>query len=397
MENEPPYTDVAQTQEQSKTPIRMILAIFSALFGIGMASQNFAPILIGALQQRWGLSVATAGLVQSSELLAIALASLGLASVVTTTSPRTFALIGCVVAGSSYLLTCIVHGVLGLVLLRVTAGIGAAMCICAANFVLAQQREPDRLYAIGVALASIAYFVFYPPIVYAASQTQGWGAYATEGAWVLALMPFVALLPRKVHVDTPGPDTAVRGRLSPKLLFFTLPILLYGIFSTGSWSFSGTIATALGIGPVSYGYALSAGTALGILSASVASALGTKYGRTRPVACGLFIGAIAALAFFTTRVPSVFFISFLATQTLYNFNLPFMLGQCSAMDSSGRLATAAMSALMIASATAPALAGWAIERVGTPFLGWSTVIAYALSFLIFYLSEIRSSRRQEYS
>ena len=74
------------------------------------------------------------------------------------------------------------------------------MCICAANNVLAAQREPDRLYAIGAALASSAYFVWFPLMLYASNRTQGWGAYAAEGVWVAALAPFVALLPRKGRI-----------------------------------------------------------------------------------------------------------------------------------------------------------------------------------------------------
>ena len=100
------------------------------------------------------------------------------------------------------------------------------------------------------------------------------------------------------------------------------------------------------------------------------------------------------MAFFTAREPTTYFISFLTAQALYNFNLPFMLGQCSALDSSGRLATAASSALLFASATAPALFGWSIERAGIPFLGWASVIAFAFTFLIFYLSVLYSSRHR---
>jgi DHA1 family inner membrane transport protein len=391
-----PSTDVAQAKTRSSTPVRTIIAIFSALFGTGWASLNFSPVLISTLQQGRGLSATAAGTIQSIELVATALVAIWLAPVVTRSSPRNFALIGCLVAGGSHLLASAAHELPSLIMLRLTAGIGAAMCICAANNVLAAQREPDRLYAIGAALANGAYFVWFPLMIYVSNRTQGWGAYAAEGAWVAALTPLVALLPRKVQVETRRPDTEIRSRLSLKLLFFTLPILLYGVFSMGLWAFAGVVATSAGVGPESFGYALSVGTALSLLSSWAASSLGTKRGRILPLSWGLSIASVAALAFFIGREPAIFFISFLTSQALYSFNLPFMLGQCSAMDTSGRLATAASSALLVASATAPALFGWLIERAGTALLGWASVIAYAFAFLIFYMSVIYSSRGQQH-
>ena len=387
--------DVAQTRLLSSTPVRTILAIFSALFGVGWASLNFSPVLISTLQQGRGLSVTAAGTIQSIELVATALAASWLAPVVTRSSPRNFALIGCLLAGISHVLASTTHALPSLIMLRLTAGIGAAMCICAANNVLAAQREPDRLYAIGAAIGSGAYFVWFPLMLYVSNQTQGWGAYAAEGVWVAALTPLVALLPRKVQVETRGPDTGIRSRLPLELLVFTLPILLYGAFSIGLWAFAGVVATSAGVGSESFGYSLSVGTALSVLSAWAASALGTKHGRILPMSWGLSIASVATVAFFMAREPTTYFISFLTAQALYTFNLPFMLGQCSAMDTSGRLATAASSALLVASAMAPALFGCLIERAGIPFLGWASVIAYAFAFLIFYMSVIYSSRHRE--
>ena len=390
-----PSTDMAETPLRSSTPVRTILGTFSALFGVGMASQNFSPVLISTLQQGRGLSATAAGTIQSIELVATALLALWLASVATRSSPRNFALIGCVVAAVSHVLASAVHGLPSLIMLRLTAGMGTAMCICAANNVLAAQREPDRLYAIGAALASAAYFLWFPLMLYVSNRTQGWGAYAAEGIWVAALTPLVALLPRKMQVTTRGPDTEIRSRLSPKLLFFALPILLYGVVSMGFWAFAGVVATSAGVGPESFGYSLSAGTGLCVLSAWAASALGAKRGRVLPLALGLSVASGATLIFFTTREPTLYFISFLTAQALYTFNLPYLLGQCSAMDSSGRLATAASSALLFASATAPALFGWVIEGAGIPFLGWLNVIATACAFLIFYMSVIYSSRHRQ--
>lgn len=51
-----PSSDVIQTQVRSSASVRTILAIFSALFGVGWASLNFAPVLIETLQQGRGLS-----------------------------------------------------------------------------------------------------------------------------------------------------------------------------------------------------------------------------------------------------------------------------------------------------------------------------------------------------
>jgi hypothetical protein len=47
---------VIQTQVRSSASVRTILAIFSALFGVGWTSLNFAPVVIETLQQGRGLS-----------------------------------------------------------------------------------------------------------------------------------------------------------------------------------------------------------------------------------------------------------------------------------------------------------------------------------------------------
>lgn len=368
--------------------IGMTLAIAATLQAIGFGSQNLSPVLIEALRQGRGLPEGTAGLVQTVELVMTALAAFALASYATKTSPRRLALFGTVVAAAAHILSSFAESLPLLLFLRTLAGFGAAMCVCAGNVVLAAQREPDRVYAVGLAFSSLAGIAVLPLLVYVGSLTAGWGVYAADGVWVLLLVPLIALLPGRLSGTGAGGEDKAPGRLSGRMALPLAAIALFTTFSVGLWAFSGVVAERAHVTTEVFGITLAVGTALCVGGAWLASIIGTRFGRLQPLFLGLIINTIAGVVFFSATTPMVFAVSFVVVQTVYAFVVPFLFGFCSAVDRSGKLATAGSSAMLVSSAVAPAVIGWLIQSAGLYTLIVAMVVGYLLAGLAIYLSTI---------
>lgn len=368
--------------------IGMILAIAAALQAVGFGSQNLSPVLIEALRQGRGLSEGTAGLVQTVELVMTALAAFGLASYATKSSPRRLALFGTAIAAAAHILSSFAEALPLLLVLRALAGVGAAMCVCAANAVLSAQREPDRVYAVGLALSSLAGIGVLPLLVYVGSLTAGWGVYAADGVWVMLLLPLIALLPGRLPGMDAGSEHKLASRLSGHMALPLAAIALFTIFSVGLWAFSGVVAENAHVTTQVFGATLAVGTALCVGGAWLASVIGTRFGRLPPLFLGLIINTVAAVVFFSAKTPMVFAVSFVIVQTVYAFVVPFLFGFCSAVDRSGRLATAGSSAMLVSAALSPALIGWLIQSAGLYTLIVAMVIGFLLVGLAIYLSTV---------
>lgn len=364
-----------------------ILAIGAALQGIGLAGQNLSPVLVDALQQGRGLSVGMAGMVQSLELVTTAFAAYRLAPWARKVPSHRLAIAGAIAAAICHFLSSITHLLAVLVMLRFVAGIGSAMCICAANVVLSAQREPDRAYAMSYSASSIAGIFLFPALVYVGTRSNGWGVYAGEGAWVVLLLPLVFLLPDVVS-GASATDGIHASRLPTRMLLPAVPIFVFTVFSIGLWAFAGTVAATAKVTPTLFGYTLSLGTAASVISSWGASIVGTRFGRVGPLVVGLLATMVASVCFFAATNPGTFVASFVVVQAVYCFALPFMFGFCSALDRTGQLATAASSAMLVGSAVAPAVVGWLIQVAGFSYLILALVVGYAVAALTMYLATV---------
>jgi predicted MFS family arabinose efflux permease len=363
-----------------------VIAIAAVSQGIGLAALNLSPVLIDALRQGRGFSAAGAGTVQTVELLVTAFATYPLTPLTTRTSARKLGLTGAVIAGLCHVLSSVTHPPSLLLLVRSVAGIGAAMCVCAGNAVLAAQREPDRVYAVSYAASSAAFAGLFPLMVYVSTLTNGWGVYAAEGVWVLVLIPLVVMLPTASSRQSDLHEAPALSRLSPRMLLAALPIFVFTVFSIGLYSFAGIVAEAARVTPDLFAYTLSFSTALAVLASWGASVVGTRYGRLRPLIVSLATTTVASIFFFSAKGPVTFAASIVVVQSVFCFALPFMFGFCSALDGTGRLATAASSAMLIGSAVAPAIIGWLIDDAGFSFLIVALLVGYAFAGLTMYLS-----------
>nr|WP_246350511.1 MFS transporter [Sphingobium boeckii] len=358
----------------------------ATLQAIGFGSQNLSPVLIEGLRQGRGLTEGMAGLVQTVELVTTAISAFLLASLASRMSPRRLALSGAVIAAIAHFASSLAEPLYLLLFLRVVAGVGAAMCVCAANVVLSAQREPDRIYAGSYAASALAGIVVLPFMVYIGALTDGWGVYAIDGAWVVVLLPLVALLPARLPDRTATEDHEAIVRSRGVMLLPLAAIGLFSTFSVGLWAFSGVVAEAAHVTAEFFGMTLSVGTALCFGGAWLASTIGTRYGRLPPLLGGIVATLIASTIFFSATTPIVFGLSFVVAQTIYAFIMPFMFGFCSSLDRTGKLAIAASSAILISASVAPALIGWLIQAMGLAGLIAVMTIGYLLSALAFYAS-----------
>lgn len=372
---------------------RTVIGIAMALIGVGLSSKSFSPVLIDALQQSRKLTPSLAGLVQTLELITAAAAAFPLAMMTSGVSTRKLAVAGALTATGCHLLSGMVEPLALLIALRIGAGIGAAACICAANVVLSAQPNPDRIFATCYAIMCVAGVIELPVMVHVSTATGGWGAYAIQGVITLVMIPMIAMLP--IVRATPPQHNAKQDRLAlpPAMWLPIVSLFLFTIFAVGLWAFAGTVAKSAHVSPDVFGYSLSAGTGISIGAAALAAWLGTRFGRILPIVVGLGISGVASTIFFSSESPAPYLVSFVFCQASYSFVMPFLMGFCSSLDSTGRLGTTASSTLLLGSAVAPASIGWLIDSSGLPTLIYVQIACYVVAGLAFCIA-IDAARRQ---
>ena len=117
------------------TRLTRFLGAFAALYGIGYLSYMLMPILVGSLIEGLGINEDGAGVIATTELVALAATLLVLAPRMARMRLRTLAFTGAALAIAGSAVATVVGALPLLAASRAIAGMGMGMCIAAANAV----------------------------------------------------------------------------------------------------------------------------------------------------------------------------------------------------------------------------------------------------------------------
>ena len=362
---------------------RTVIIAAACAFNIGMLSWWAQPLIIHSLIEGMKLSEPQAGLVVSTEIMAIALTSLAIAPRVHRLPARSACVSGCLAAVLFHSISIFTDSYAGLLAVRLCAGIAEGIIYAVAIGVVASTVNPDRGYGIinafNIVFASL-FLVVVPGIGLSPPQVVTFSCLA---AAALILAPFVRLLPESVlKSSNHSPDDI--NFFDGKAWCLLLAVLLWGTGINTMYPFlffigSQTDLEAQQIGLVlgSAGFAAFAGVLLMIL-------IGARYGYLRPLMAGLVVNLASVIT--VTMVPgSVSYITgaILSLATVY-FIFPYLLAMAAGMDATGRVATAVAGVNISTGGIGPVIGGYLVSGGGAEAIGYVFIGECLLAMYLIY-------------
>jgi predicted MFS family arabinose efflux permease len=351
-----------ESSGSTKLPPWVLVAI-TASWTISLFGYYAQAQLLGPIMQDFHQGEEAVGWLFSLENTVLAVSGLVIAGPLARWSRARTALLGGAIAVAANLVSAFVGSFEALTVARVLAGLGAGMAGAAGVAAAASTREPDRMFAAVTLAWGLAGAAEPAVIPFVTVPFGSMGGYLLMGATCLALLPLVSWLvpPRKVEGETPSLLTAPNRVLA---VIAMLALLVFEIGQGGIYTFIEQIGLRSQLTEYQIGATLTGTGLAGLIGAAVATALGTRFGRSAPIIVGLSLNIIASVILATSEDS----ITYIATNWLwsaaYYFVVPYMMGAMAALDDLGRWAVASDAIWTLGDGFGPGIAGSLVERGG---------------------------------
>jgi len=355
-------TIIATEATVRRNSARLLAGIFGLQFFQSWPI-NVTPLLNGSLIDSIGLTVAQAGLVATSELVAFAFALIFAARLVDLLSLRTIGLIGLGLAAFANLASIGQTAFPVLCAVRGLSGLGSGFAVMAGTAALASANRVDRVAALQFAMIAL---VIAFALVGASELSARFGA---AGLFRLCALvcgiasAFVAVLPGNTRhaAEEPALRLGLLATVSSPLVIASTASLAG---ATAVWAFAERIGLSVGLTVQQVGFALAVTALPGILG-GIAAFVVTRPGRELTLTIvGVSCFGVSAVLVVLAQTPFAFVLGLIVLTFFFVFTQPFITALAIAADRSGRLAAAMLGWTALGSAAAPALAGQVIASQG---------------------------------
>lgn len=328
---------------------------------IGEYSLLVMPFILTAMVEIHGIGAGLAGRLVSAQLLAMALASMGAASVITRVPRRGLAVAAILVIIVANMLCLAGGSVAVLAIGRVGTGLGEGTLMAVAAAIIAGAPASHRVYSlVGLAVAAVATVALFSVPFIVGSAGYG-GIFA-----MLALFPLLALvtlpwLPSEVSRSIPA--TGAGSALSHRALCALLAFALLWVGAGGLWVFAERIGAHAGLDLATVGLCLALGQLIGIAGPVAADRYGLRLGLTPSLVGGclgmaggglLFVFGGSAVSYAVGASLLSFFVMFL---------VPCFRSFMARLDPGGRVVGASAAFYTLGFALAPALVAAMVNPV----------------------------------
>jgi MFS family permease len=220
------------------------LYVLTAMLLLAFAAVIAMPFNITGIVQSFAVSNSTAGLVASTELLAISISSLYVAQIAGRMPARLIYVIGIFAILTANALTIMASSVEPLVLLRAIAGIGGGGVTAMVMFTAGQSRNPEKTFGIinsfvGIMGTLMALILPQALLLYQVTDPQ-WHLRAADGLYGVYLVAAIVALLLIRWVPIPLASIATPGETAAN----ALPSPAGWRCSGWGWCSSGTVRSA---------------------------------------------------------------------------------------------------------------------------------------------------------
>lgn len=355
--------------------------VFLTLAGaIGITVANLGtwsmPLIIGTFMDSAGFSGVNAGFLASTEVAAMATASLLTATLLGRFSPRSLALTGVALVLTGHSITAEFETLVQIAACRALAGFGGGMLYAAACATIARLGNGERRFAVAMVVQGLfaAMLLALLPIAIGAYGTRG--LFVSLAVLALAAVPFLASYSRATEKQSASDSAGQsKGFGVPYYVgaMLMVPVVLVATLEFSMWSHTERLGVRLGLAGQEIGLILSIGTVFGLLGGVTAAVIGTRYGRLLPLLAGFTLQMAASVVCILADSPMAYAVAYTIWGAAIFFVIPFLFGTASILDSRGRWAAAASGMLLIGQMSGPMLSGWMVHLQGYGGLLWMMV------------------------
>jgi len=328
----------------------------------GLFYVNIMPALVNGLVDGLGFSKTSAGYISSANVYGAAFGALAIVFLIKRINWRLTAyclLVGLIVCDLFSMLLSSVNPLIGL---RFLHGVLGGALVGVGFAVISRTAETDRtfgyLLAIQFGLGGLGLYLLPPLVPEFGTAALFWALIIFSGV-TLAMVPFL---------DSYEIDETHERRVIPKI---TLPIAasLLAIFcfqaaNMAIYAFTIEMGKffSMDIGYISE--TLGEAAWIAIVGAVLVILMSTRYGRVVPVTFAIVLTIAGIAAFHYSDVPYVFWLANVAVGITWAFVISYLLGLCSAFDSSGQTAALGGFASKMGLASGPMIAGLLTDSLG---------------------------------
>ena len=336
-------------------PSTIIAAVLLGIVGVfGLMTM---PLTAGALVEHLGFTNTQAGNVVALEIAGGALASVCAVFWIARVNWRVAAITAviAVIVGDLLSLTQTEFAVLAtLRFLTGFFGMGTAFAVVIA--VISDTTQTERNFALSIA-AQVAFSVISLLLLPYAIESFGYqGLLAPLAVLGLLLLLPMKWIPERASVDSSAHQAEGSGSILPALI--GLLVLLIWCTGLGAvWTFAQLLGQAGGLTDVQAGQALALSSALAIIGALGAAALGDKYGRVLPVTVALVVQAVMVMNLTGQMSWIVFAMTAAVFQIFWNLTSPYLMGAVVSCDVAGKVSMLIPAAQTGGFFLGPAIAG----------------------------------------
>lgn len=365
---------------------RLLLIGCMVIFSFGNLVGWLAPQVVFGVIDRYGVSVAQAGLPTMMEGMMVGLLTPLLSARAPNVTYRNLAIFGLALFIAANAMTAWAPNYPSLLATRLLSGAAdAILAFVAVSLIAIKSPAPDRAYS----LLTVAMLVLSAAIISGPSllslNVHGLAYLSLSAIVALFFAPLIVFLPREMRAGKSRSETyawrpagiSSRGKLRfAILLAFMIPSYFQSFML---FTFSPAIGAGLGLSEASINSTLGAATLACTLGPVAAAAAANRFGRWWPL---LIVGLLmlgANLVFTTTSNPDLFVPCLVINLVAGYFSLPLLLAWSADIDPAGRFSSVMMGTLTMVAAGSPAVAGEFVDRAGMGVL-WSIVVASGVMF-----------------
>lgn len=357
---------------------RLVLAIM-VFSGIAPAVQIMAPGVALQLAREFDLSATRIGWLFAAELGAMTFATIPAFLWLKRVNWRSAALVAGIAFALLNIGSALLHDFAALIVARTLSGLAGGSIMVITLAAGAQTRNQGRTYGlwltaqfvVGAAGLALLPFLF--------------GRFGIAACYGMMALLMLLALPLTRHFPVGGIEAqAVGGRglsrtVRTRAAMSFAAIVTFYIGLSGVWSFIGFASEQKGMSQGAGSLLLAIATLIGIVGASLASVIGDRFVRSKPLLLGYALMAGSIVAFASPANLTVFLLATLTFKFTWTFTMPFILATLSALDEKGRLIAGSNLAVGFGLTAGPAVAGQILDANNGDF---QTLLWIALTIVI---------------
>lgn len=355
--------------------MNLILAVFFTFIAGGLTA-GVSPLVVGSFVDDLGFTETAAGSLITLELIAMCVAAMMLANIVSRASRRKWAYIGAVITIVGQFASIFFTDFQTLTAVRIVAGLGEGICFATASAAAAGAVEPDRLFAQVICCEMIFWGILLallPSVIL---------PYGCSGLfWTLTILTVMATPGMAWLPDPDIKQTSKQKGSTPHMKTGITAMIAFAVISitqNAVWSLSERIGLKTGLHLKTVGMILGIATIAGIAGSGLAAWLGIRWGRRWPLYLGIGVTTVAMVMICAVYEP----VNFTASQVLwgvaYAFATPYIMGVAASLDSLGRWTATASGVMMGASALGPVIGGMLVDQGLALVSGLSGIFTFLL-------------------